>query len=174
MRPRAPSPEPRAPSPEIDWRGVTQEIKNRSASLRGARREWLEDAVQDAALCMLPLASKGRIKDFVAFGVSFVKRRWIDEVRRRRRRRESLDAELDKLPALPLDRIDTMDWRGMLRQAGWKPTEAWSRILNSIVSGHRGTKKIAQALDLNAKTVHESRRRLQRWLGKKLRRPPAP
>lgn len=162
------------PVPETDWGAVTQEIKKCLKGWTGARRDWLEDAVQDAALCMFVLASKERIEDLVAFGVSFVRRRWIDELRRRRRRKESLDPDLDPKALLQADRIGTVDWQAMLRQAGWEPTEASSRILRSIASGYRGTNKIARALGLNRKTVHQSRKRLQRWLEEKLGRPPAP
>ena len=162
------------PAPETDWRAVTREIGERTIRLWGSRRDLLDDAVQDAALYMFVLARKERIEDPVALGVLFVNRRWIDELRRRRSGREKLDPGLDERPDQPTDKIGTVDWKAVLLQAGWEPTEAWSRILNSIVSGCRGTNKIAEALGKNVKTVHESRKRLQRWLEGKLRRPPAP
>lgn len=160
------------PDREPDWRTVATEVQRYLIGSLGAPRDWLEDAVQDAMLCMIVLARRERIEDAVAFGVAFVKKRWIDELRKRQRRGEELRPDLDEPPGKPVHKVGTPDWSTLLRDAGWEPTEAWSRILDAIASGARGNSKIAATLGVHVKTVQESRKRLQRWLKEKMDPPP--
>jgi len=162
-------------APEPDWRAIGSGILQRLIGRLHAPREWLEDAVQDALVCMVVLMNGGgQIDNFVAFGVAFAKKRWVEERRKQQRRGELLKSDLGLDDRAARDKLGTPDWSAMLRQAGWEPTEAWSRILDAITSGVRGTNRIAEALGMHRKTVQEARMRLQRWLREKLDPPPAP
>ncbi|GDY03297.1 hypothetical protein LBMAG49_26260 [Planctomycetota bacterium] len=127
------------PAPEPDWGTIGSGILRRLGRL-GAPREWLEDAAQDALVCMLVLMNGGgRIENRVAFGVDFTRKRWIDELRRQRRRAEDLEPKPDMSVANSVH-SNPIDWPALLRGAGWEPTQAWSRILDAISSGTRGTR----------------------------------
>jgi len=170
------APQPLSGSPsEPTWEAIGSEILERLTRTLRAPRDWLEDVTQDALVCMVILANGGeRIANFVAFGVAFARKRWIDDLRKRRCRGENLVSDFDEVATKIQDEVDTTDWLAMLRGEGWEPTEAWSRILAAIVSGARGHDKIAAALGLHVSTVQESRKRLRQWLQEKLDPPPPP
>jgi DNA-directed RNA polymerase specialized sigma24 family protein len=165
------------PSPEPSWAALLQLLR-RWLKRVGAHADSRDDLAQDAMLCMLVAMSRGtRVEDWVAFGKTIVHRRWIDEVRRQKQAGEHRPSNRPSsaiLAAEPTDTFGTSDWAAQLRAAGWRPTEAWGRILEAISSGARGTNKIAEVLGRDVKTVHESRKRLQRWLQEKLDDPPNP
>lgn len=168
----APHP-PLGPVQEPDWPAIGAQVRRTLNRLLRAPREWLEDVVQDALLCMVILSDSGaRINNHVAFGVAFATKRWIDEQRQRRRRVERLEPDLDEWERE--DQAGAVQWPALLQEQGWEPTAAWCRILDAIASGAHGTNKIADALGLHRKTIQESRRRLRQWLREKLDPPPAP
>lgn len=160
---------------EVDWASIRSLTLQRLIRTLRVPHEWLEDAVQDALVCMVILGKDSKqIDNSVAFGVAFVRKRWVEELRKRGRRGEELKADLSEEADGSAYKHGTLDWSALLRGAGWEPTDAWSHILGAIASGARGTNKIAQRLGRSVKTIHESRKRLQRWLREKTDRPPAP
>lgn len=157
---------------EPDWRTIRREILTVLGGRMRAPKDRLEDAAQDALLCLVILADRGEnIGDPVALGVTVARKRLIDDARKRWRRGERVVSDLDGQPKQHLGNYAAADWATCLRRAGWKPTEAWSRILTAISSGARGTNKIAEVLGRNPKTILESRRRLQQWLHEKIATP---
>lgn len=161
-------------SPSPDWREVSSSILRRSKGL-SIPADQRDDLVQDALLWMVTASRDGKqIGNHVALGIAFIRMRWVDQLRKRHRRPTTTELTHDHCADEDGDNYGTGDWPSVLREAGWNPTEAHARLLQVIASGARGTNKIAEILGMNRKTIHENRRRLQKWLLGKLSSPPAP
>jgi DNA-directed RNA polymerase specialized sigma24 family protein len=156
-----------------DWQAIRERILRRLGGMLRCPRDRLDDVVQEALLCMVVLSLNGqRTANHVAFGVTFARRRWMDDLRKRRRRNEVSHPDLDDQTAeSPVDSL-ARDLPSLLRSAGWEPTEAQSRVLRAIGSGARGTSRIAKQLGRDVKSIRECRRRLRLWLQEKLRLSP--
>lgn len=131
--------------------------------LPGVAAEWIDDSVQELLVTLILAESRGElIEDPVAFGATFFRRRYADELRRQRTRPTRSTRDLDREEREPPPRA--VDWAARLRQEGLPPTEKWSAILRHIESGTRSARGIADGLGCDESTVRENRRRLQRWL----------
>jgi len=162
-------------TPEPDWAGIACGIQRRLVGKLAAPRDWIEDAIQDALVCMVVLARRGEsIGSYIAFGVEFAKRRWVDDLRKSRRRGRPYEVDPDEYEASSERESAITDWATLLRQAGSDPTRAWCRILTAIAGGAKGTRKIATVLGNDVKSVRKTRRRLQAWLQRILAPSPPP
>lgn len=141
-----------------DWDLLIRLLRSRWRGVRPTAA--VEDAVQDALLCVLYSERSGHeIRDVLAFLHLVVERRLVDDFRRLRRLRPCFSERLLASPE-----SSSRDWVIALQQSGFTPTANWGRILELIASGVTSSRALAQVLGRDVTSVRESRTRLRRWL----------
>lgn len=145
----------------IDWESLRCDIITRTCGGPRSHLDWLEDAVQDALIAILSLRARGvDIRSPIAFGVTYVRRRWVDRARALRRSGLLVEA----LGSAGTSCAPRTDWAWRLSREGWHPTPSWIKILEEIARGTRGSKRMAVALERDTKSIREARTRLRKWL----------
>lgn len=121
---------------------------------------WIDDVVQDAVATLIEARQKGvTLRDDVGFCVRVAQRRLVD--RKRRLHREVAGLNLDETSIAPWE---PTKWAEKIRAFGVILSDEAAELLDRMESGFRGSRRLAECLGRDVKSIRERRWRLQKVL----------